>query len=90
MRKTGMRARVFARRSGVDWLSVIQDLERTGLSDFEISNRLGIPRSTLMGFKNGGVEPRYCDGERLLALWHERVNVEKPTPGQCDTEPSQP
>lgn len=58
---------------GVDWWHVIVDLERKGLSHREISLSIGIPRTTVLGWKNRDAEPRHEDGERLLSLWCKAI-----------------
>lgn len=57
----------------VDWWQVIQDLHMHGMSMAAISEASYIPKSTLHGYKNLGVEPKHADGERLIALWRTRM-----------------
>lgn len=52
----------------VDWFKVITQLSRAGLSPHAVSDAIGVPRSTLIGWKQGA-EPRYTEGERLVSLW---------------------
>lgn len=58
-------------RQRVDWFRVLADLQHLGLTDFEISERLSIPRRTVGGWKVENAEPRHSDGEALLSLWRE-------------------
>lgn len=68
----------------VDWWSVLLQLHKQGLSLQAVSIKTGIPKSTLMGFKNHDAEPRHCDGVCLVALW--RSVMYPPLPTQ-DTKP---
>lgn len=52
----------------VDWFAVLIDLNRKGLTTVGIAQTIGTPRSTVLGWKQGG-EPNHADGERLVALW---------------------
>jgi len=52
----------------VDWFKVITQLSRAGYSPHVVSDAIGVPRSTLIGWKQGA-EPRYTEGERLVSLW---------------------
>lgn len=54
----------------IDWFQVITDLGRHGYSAKAISDHLKIPKSTLLGWKQGA-EPRYREGRRLVAFWCE-------------------
>jgi hypothetical protein len=56
-----------------DWWRVIQDLHMHGLTLVAIAEATYIPKSTLHGYKNLGVEPKHADGERLIALWRTRM-----------------
>ncbi len=55
----------------VDWFRIIADLNGRGLSTHDISSRIGVAQSTLIGWKNDGAEPRYSDGNKLIILWQE-------------------
>lgn len=52
----------------VDWFRLIVDLNRAGHSTRRFADILGIPRTTIEGWK-AGAEPKHADGERLIALW---------------------
>lgn len=55
-----------------DWWQVITDIKQSGMSIAQAALRTGIPRTTLLGYRNAGAEPRHSDGELLLKLWRER------------------
>lgn len=57
----------------VDWWQILQDLSMHGLSLEAISEVTSIPKSTLLGYKNLDAEPKHADGERLKALWWQRM-----------------
>lgn len=54
----------------VDWFKVITQLSRAGHSPHMVSDSIGVPRSTLIGWKQGA-EPRYTEGERLVSFWSQ-------------------
>lgn len=58
-----------ATQTRVDWPQILRDLGRKGYATESIAQVLGIPKATLMGWKNLGVEPKYADGEALLIFW---------------------
>ncbi|HGB5893257.1 TPA: helix-turn-helix domain-containing protein [Salmonella enterica subsp. enterica serovar Kottbus] len=51
-----------------DWFSVISDLERTGMTQREIADHIGVSKSTVNSWKQYN-EPRYNSGAALLELW---------------------
>lgn len=55
-----------------DWFRVICDLSRLGWSEYRISAAINVPKSTLIGWKQGA-EPRYNDGQQLLNLWFSEM-----------------
>lgn len=57
-----------ALRLSIDWFQIITELTRQGFSSKAIANRIGVPKSTLLGWKQGS-EPRYSDGHRLIGFW---------------------
>ncbi|EBA9761405.1 helix-turn-helix domain-containing protein [Salmonella enterica] len=61
---------LFCRRCTVkiDWFSVISDLERTGMTQREIADYIGVSKSTVNSWKQYN-EPRYGSGAALLDLW---------------------
>ncbi|EOV0284160.1 helix-turn-helix domain-containing protein [Salmonella enterica] len=56
-----------------DWFSVISDLERTGMTQREIADCIGVSKSTVNSWKQYN-EPRYCNGSALLDLWQHRIH----------------
>lgn len=70
----------------VDWWQIIEDLRRTGLNVTAIADAVGIPKSTLLGYRNLDAEPKYADGEALIALWRARMVPPVPVkPGSVRT-----
>ena len=53
----------------VDWFRVIVELNYAGLSNGRIAAEMIMSRSWVAGLKNEGIEPRYRDGQMLLAIW---------------------
>ncbi|WP_369952109.1 hypothetical protein [Ralstonia syzygii] len=53
----------------VDWNAVFLQLQREGYSTPDIEHFTGVPRSTFMGWKNGGAQPIHSTGERMIAFW---------------------
>ncbi len=54
----------------VDWFQVITGIMRAGYSIQSAAEAIGVPRSTLIGWKQGA-EPRYTEGERLVSFWSQ-------------------
>ncbi|MPS36016.1 hypothetical protein [Stenotrophomonas acidaminiphila] len=52
----------------VDWFQVLVDLGRCGVPASSAAAAIGIPKSTVQGWKQGA-EPKFADGEKLVALW---------------------
>ncbi len=55
-----------------NWWQIVTDLQMH-LSLEAISEVTCIPKSTIMGYKNTDAEPKHADGERLIALWRQRM-----------------
>jgi hypothetical protein len=53
----------------VDWFRVMAELQARGYNLENIAAAINVPKSTLMGWRNLGAEPRHADGERLVQLW---------------------
>lgn len=51
----------------------MDDLSKTGMTMEAVSAAVPIPASTLAGYKSSNVEPKHEDGERLVALWQQRL-----------------
>jgi hypothetical protein len=56
----------------IDWFRVITDILRAGYSIHSVAQVIKVPRSTLMGWKQGA-EPRYTEGECLVSFWCQAV-----------------
>lgn len=56
----------------IDWFRVLADLSRNGLGERGVARRIRVSKTTINGWKQGA-EPRHSDGERLIALWCERL-----------------
>lgn len=54
---------------GVSWWHVVVTLEKSGYTHSAIGAAIGVPRTTIEGWKNRNAEPAHMDGERLCALW---------------------
>lgn len=60
----------------VDWFTVITDLSKAGYSPQSVADAVGVARTTLLGWKQGA-EPRYSEGERLVAFWCQQMGRER-------------
>jgi len=61
----------------VDWFRVIADLNGKGLSLVAISEKISVPRTTVIGWKNLYAEPKHSTGERLVSLWCESFGASR-------------
>jgi len=52
----------------IDWFQVLTDLARAGVPVSAVAPAIRVPKSTILGWKQGA-EPKFTDGERLVALW---------------------
>jgi hypothetical protein len=68
-----------ARGETVDWALVIEHLRLRGFSLRAIEAETRIPKSTLLGYRDGA-EPKHSDGQRLLALWSAQYGGDAPPP----------
>ncbi|EHC5871971.1 helix-turn-helix transcriptional regulator [Salmonella enterica subsp. enterica serovar Eastbourne] len=59
-------------RTETDWFSIITDLERTGLTQREIADFVGVSKSTVNSWKQFN-EPRYGSGAALIELWKLKI-----------------
>lgn len=55
-----------------DWWQIVTDLQMH-MTMQAISDHSGIPLATLAGYKNLNVEPKHADGQRLIAIWQQRM-----------------
>ncbi len=53
----------------IDWYRLISDITRTGISGYDLADQTGIARSTIMGWRDGIANPKWDDGEVIIALW---------------------
>ncbi|MDO8346378.1 MAG: hypothetical protein Q7S85_00610 [Rugosibacter sp.] len=56
----------------VDWFRILDDLKRQGFSLYALEAQVAIPKSTLIGYKQGA-EPNHMTGERLIAFWRQAM-----------------
>ena len=81
------RARAFGQRASdvrVDWFRLLDQLKDEGYSLYDVAFFTEIPKSTLIGYKNGS-QPRYHDGLRMIQFWSEATGqpiAEVPTVSQ--------
>ena len=73
------------RRIQVDWSALIADIERAGMSLRMAAECLNVSHSTIRRWRSGQ-EPRYDDGQALLAL-HRGVCHAKKSRGWCVSVP---
>lgn len=52
----------------VDWFRVLHELQVNGMPIQSAARHIGLSHSTVLGWRTGS-EPRYGDGELLIALW---------------------
>ncbi|AMR77258.1 hypothetical protein [Cupriavidus nantongensis] len=55
----------------VDWHALLIQLQRAGQSTSKIAAGSNVSRSTFLGWKNHGAQPRHPDGERMIAFWSQ-------------------
>jgi hypothetical protein len=67
---------IFRQNPRVDWFRIINDLIRlpvtppaVALNVSSIADAIDVPRTTVIGWCNLDAEPRFSDGEALLAFW---------------------
>lgn len=66
----------------VDWFQVITGLSRAGYSPQSVADAIHVARSTLLGWKQGA-EPRFSEGERLLAFWAQATGGDRAKIPMC-------
>jgi len=52
----------------IDWFRLIADLNQRGYTYCRLAAAIGVTQNTVRYWRDIG-EPRYEDGERLIALW---------------------
>jgi DNA-binding transcriptional regulator YiaG len=55
-----------------DWDSIVQELQKKGLTRREIGRIIGIAHTSVLNWQQGG-EPKESDARRLLALYRRHV-----------------
>jgi hypothetical protein len=73
-----------------DWFRVLTDLQYAACPHSDVAAYLGIPQSTVRGWKDGS-EPNHHDGSRLLELWQQitgRGYEDRPRTGRAETRDS--
>lgn len=81
------RTRAFGQRTSdirVDWFRLLAQLKDEGYSLYAVSHFTEIPKSTLIGYKNGS-QPSYHQGVCLLDFWVQATGkdvAEVPTVNQ--------
>lgn len=60
--------------SRIDWFRMFDDLKRAGWDMSRIALKVGIARTTLLGWKLGA-EPRHADGEVFINFWIEVMQM---------------
>jgi hypothetical protein len=58
----------------IDWNRVFLTLRREGYTTRDVSSIVGIPRSTIDGWRTGA-EPRHQDGETIIQFWSETTGL---------------
>lgn len=57
----------------IDWFRILTQLKGEGYSLYSVAHFTEIPKSTLIGYKQGA-EPRFHDGTRLLQFWAQATS----------------
>lgn len=58
-----------------DWPQIIRELEILKITPYKLASMLGQQYGQVVRWRDSHVEPRHSDGERLLAIHREYVNV---------------
>lgn len=61
-------SRIVTTDGRIDWFQILTDLNRLGVPVSSVSQQTRIPKSTILGWKQGA-EPKHADGELLIDLW---------------------
>lgn len=62
---------VLAPKTRIDWFRILEDVGREGFTLYDVAHYTTIPKSTLLGYRNLGAEPRHAVGDALLAFWSQ-------------------
>lgn len=60
----------------IDWFRVLVQLKDEGYSLYSVAHFTEIPKSTLIGYKQGS-QPSYHHGVRLLHFWSQATGKEQ-------------
>ncbi|SDI65112.1 hypothetical protein SAMN04487926_12146 [Paraburkholderia steynii] len=72
----------------VDWSRILDDVRRAGYTVSEVAYYTQIPKSTLLGYRNHGAEPRHSAGSKLLRFWAQATYADERQPPLRDPIPS--
>ncbi len=64
-------------RIRVDWFRAIVQLEGAGYKPHAIGAAIDVPRRTIVGWRNYGAEPAHAEGERLVQLWCQVMQLNR-------------
>lgn len=78
------------KHSPINWASVINDLVHGGYSIPAIRARIGVPESTIKGWRNIGAEPLHDPGDRLIDLWCNAMMHDRSKLPRKNTPPPKP
>lgn len=56
----------------IDWFRILVQLNDEGYSLYSVAHFTEIPKSTLIGYKQGS-QPNHHSGERLLRFWMQAM-----------------
>lgn len=59
----------FKENEVIDWFRVLVDIRKEGITYDSMSERLDIPKSSLMDYKRNS-RPKLEEGIRIIKLWH--------------------
>ncbi|MGQ7937343.1 hypothetical protein [Paraburkholderia sp. D1E] len=71
----------------IDWFRILEDVAREGYSLYEVAQFTTIPKNTLLGYRNNGIEPRHDVGDVLLKFW---AQVKQADPASAPRVPRLP
>jgi len=63
----------------IDWFRILVQLKGEGYSLYAVEHFTKIPKSTLIGYRQGS-QPTYHHGERLLQFWRQAIDQPEAEP----------
>lgn len=66
---------VLKKNERIDWFRVIVDIERSGWSLRKLGAEVGVPHSTLQGWKLEHGRPKFEESVRVIVVWGERTKL---------------